>query len=140
MRLLLGTVFAITLAACGGGQDNHQTWKDRMPNVDCTPRTPEAKAELKACPKLADSQHPTLAEQREIVGYLNRKNQIEGTIDFGEYYPPGCAAWTLDPANGVPKITPTYSAKCGNNFQERLREFNIPGPPTTTDKKERKEP
>ena len=100
MKLTLCAVFAITLSACSGGHDQQYTWKDRMPTVDCAPRTPQAKAELKGCPKLADFQHPTLAEQREIVGYLNRKNQIEGTIDFGEYYPPGCATWTLDPASG----------------------------------------
>ena len=111
MKLTLCALVAITLSACSGGHDQQYTWKDRMPTVDCGPRTPQAKAELKSCPKLADFQHPTLAEQREIVGYLNRKNQIEGTIDFGEYYPPGCATWTLDPAKDVPKITPTYSAQ-----------------------------
>ncbi|MGA2987204.1 MAG: hypothetical protein ABSG32_25700 [Terriglobia bacterium] len=139
MKLLLCTVFAITLAACGGGQDNHQTWKDRMPTVDCTPRTPQAKAELKACPKLADYLHPTRAEQREIVGYLNRKNQIEGTIDFTQYFPPGCYTWTFDPTSDVPKGHPQHSAECHNNLQEKLRDFNIPGPPTTTKEKESEE-
>jgi hypothetical protein len=101
MRLTLCTVFAITLAACGGGQDQQQTWKDRMPNVDCTPRTPRAKAQLGACPTLADYLHPTLAEQSEVVRYLNRKNAIEGTIVFGDYLPPGCLTWSIDPTNDV---------------------------------------
>lgn len=140
MKLTLCTVLAVTLAVCSRGHDQQHTWKDRMPAVDCGPRMPEAKAELTGCPKLADFQHPTLAEQRKIVSYLNRKNQIEGTIDFGEYFPPGCATWSLDPAKGVPKITPTYSAHCGNNFQDKLRDFNIPGPQSTPTEKERKEP
>ena len=131
MKLTLCTVLAITLAACGGGHDQQYTWKDRMPTVDCGPRTPQAKAELKGCPKLADFQHPTLAEQREIVRYLNRKNQIEGTIDFTQYFPPGCYTWTVDPTSDVPKGHPQHSAECHNNLEEKLRDFNIPGPATT---------
>jgi len=59
MKLTLCAVLAITLSACSGGHDQQYTWKDRMPTVDCAPRTPQAKAELTGCPKLADFQHPT---------------------------------------------------------------------------------
>jgi hypothetical protein len=128
MKLTLCAVLAITLAACGGGQGQQQTWKDRMPHADCAPRTARAQAELGACPKLAHFQHPTLEEQAEIVRYLNRKNQIEGTIVFGDYYPPGCATWTVDPSKDVPKFSGVFSASCGNNLQEKLRDFSIPGP------------
>ena len=131
MKLTLCALVAITLSACSGGHDQQYTWEDRMPTVDCGPRTPQAKAELKACPKLADFQHPTLAEQREIVGYLNRKNQIEGTIILGNYSPPGCLTWTVQPDNDVPKPNISTKPGCGYDLQQKLRDFNIPGPPTT---------
>jgi hypothetical protein len=131
MRLTLCTVLALNLAACGGRQDEQHTWKDRMSTVDCTPRTARAQAELGACPRLAHFPHPTLAEQAEIVRYLNRKNQIEGTIVFGDFFPPGCLTWTVDPANDVPRYTEAHKPGCGNDFQQKLRDFSIPGPAAT---------
>ena len=63
MRLTLCAVLAISLAACGGGHDQQYTWKDRMPTVDCAPRTPQAQAELRSCPRLAHfpAPHPRRA-------------------------------------------------------------------------------
>jgi len=105
-----------------------RSWKDRMPFVDCEPRTARAKAELGPIPKLAHLEHPTLAEQQEIVRYLNQKNAIEGTVAFGDYYPPGCATWTVDRNGNVPNVNPIRKPGCGNDLEQKLRDFTIPPP------------
>lgn len=114
----------IVLGACA--QKKKYTWKDRMPTVDCTPRTAKAKAKLGGCPKLADYQHPTLEEQSEFVDYMNKKNAIEGTIMFGDYYPPGCLKWSVDPTSDVPKSTPIKKPGCEQNLEKKLRTYKLP--------------
>ena len=64
MRIAIcATLTMIAFAACS----RQESWKDRLPTVDCEPRTARAKAELGPIPKLAHFEHPTLAEQQEIV-------------------------------------------------------------------------
>jgi len=130
MRIAIcAALTTIAFAACSRQQ---QSWKDRMPATDCEPRTARAKAELGPIPKLAHFEHPTLAEQQEIVRYLNRKNAIEGTVDFGDYYPPGCATWSVNPDGDVPKVNPIRKPGCGNDLEQKLRDFNIPPPKGVT--------
>jgi hypothetical protein len=126
MRIAICAVLTvIAFAACSRQQ---QSWKDRMPATDCEPRTARAKAELGPIPKLPHFEHPTLTEQQEIVRYLNQKNAIEGTIIFGDYYQPGCLTWSVDPNGDVPNANPTRKPGCGNDLEQKLRDFNIPPP------------
>jgi hypothetical protein len=115
---------ALVLSACA--QKKKYTWRDRMPTVDCEPRTAKAREELGGCPKLADYQHPTLEEQREFVSYMNKKNAIEGTLMFGDYYPPGCLKWSADPTSDVPKSTPIKKPGCEQDLEKKLRNFSVP--------------
>ena len=129
MRIAIcAALITLTFVACS----RQQSWKDRLPTVDCEPRTARAKAQLGPIPKLAHFEHPTLAEQQEIVRYLNRKNAIEGTVDFGDYYPPGCATWSVNPDGDVPKVNPIRKPGCGNDLEQKLRDFNIPPPKGVT--------
>ena len=115
---------AVVFSACA--QKKKYTWADRFPQDDCNPRTAKAKAELGGCPKLADPQHPTLEEKREFVEYMNKKNAIEGTY-AGDYYPPGCWKWSIDPKTGDVTSGPTGVKACEkDNLEEKLRDFKIP--------------
>lgn len=117
-------VAVILLSACA--QKKKYTWADRFPQDDCNPRTAKARAELGGCPRLADPQHPTLEEKREFVEYMNKKNAIEGTY-AGDYYPPGCWKWSIDPNTGDATSGPTGMKSCEkDNLEKKLRDFKIP--------------
>lgn len=114
----------IVLSACA--QKKQYTWADRFPQDDCNPRTVKAKEELGGCPRLADPQHPTLQEKQEFAEYMNKKNAIEGTY-AGDYYPPGCWKWSIDPRTGdlTPAVIKTKSCD-KDNLEKKLRNFKIP--------------
>jgi len=115
---------AITVSACSQGKK--YTWANRFPQDDCNPRTAKAKDELGGCPKLANPQHPTLQEKRQFVNYMNKKNAIEGTILLGDYYPPGCWKWSVNPKTGAVDSGPTGKKGCGHNLEKKLRNYSLP--------------
>jgi hypothetical protein len=97
LQALIATVL---LAALACHKEKQYTWKDILPTSGCDPRTPEARAKLGTCPKVADPQHPTQQEVQEFVAYMNKKDPIEGTMTLGDLAQPGCwsgeqiQAWT----------------------------------------------
>ena len=69
------------LGAFACQKEKQYTWKDVLPTSGCDPQTPEARAKLGTCPKVADPQHPTQQEVQEFVVYMNKKDTIEGHYD-----------------------------------------------------------
>lgn len=117
-------VIALVLSGCA--QKKKYTWADRLPHADCNPRTAKAKAELGACPKLADAQHPTFQEQQEFVTYMNKKDAIEGTDMGGVILPPGCYKWSIDQGQVNSKKI-SNSPRCeGSDLEKNLRHFKLP--------------
>ncbi len=120
------SVIAVVLTITACHQGKKYTWADRFPQDDCNPRTAKAREELGSCPKLGDPQQPTLQEKHEFVDYMNKKNAIEGTILLGDYYPPGCWKWSVDPNTQDINSEPTGKKECGQNLGKKLRNYKIP--------------
>jgi hypothetical protein len=114
----------IALGACA--QKKKYSWADRLPAAGCNPRTAQAKAELGGCPKLADPQRPTLQEEREFVGYMNKKDAIEGTEMDGTVLPPGCYKWDIEYGQVHSKRVSSDPKCLGPNLEKKLRTFKLP--------------
>ena len=110
-------------AACR--KTKNYSWQQVYRTVSCDPRTPQAKAQVGECPKLADLQHPAPEEVREYVDYMNRRDAIEGTVDSGGLEGPGCLQWRIDPATGRPDITGTGKKQGCFNLQP-LQNYKVP--------------
>ncbi len=102
------------------------TWRDRLPTAGCDPRTAEAKAKIGACPKLADPKHPTPEEIREFVDYMNKKQEVEGTVATDGLEGPGCVQWRIDPGSGQPTSYHTEKKQGYISYEEQLRNFKLP--------------
>ena len=115
----------IVLSACRKNDEKKYTWADRLPQSNCDTRTPEAKAKLGGCPKLADPQHPTPEEVSEFVDYMNKKQAIEGTVVMEGLEAPGCVKWKVD-AYGQPAQYYTEQKQGCINVEEQLRKHHTP--------------
>ena len=116
------TVVAITVAC---RKAKNYTWQQVLQTVSCEPRTPQAKAQLGGCPKVADLQHQTPEEVQEFVAYMNKKDAIEGTVDSGGFQGPGCLQWQIDPKTGRPMAQKT-GKKQGCSNLEQLQNYKLP--------------
>jgi len=101
------------------------SWQQVYRTVSCEPRTPQTKAQVGECPKLADLQHPTPDEVHEYVDYMNRRDAIEGTLNSGELEGPGCLQWRIDGASGRPTVTATGKREGCSNLQQ-LQNYKVP--------------
>lgn len=119
------TLALIIVSTCRQNEKKY-TWADRFPQDDCVPRTPQAKAQLAGCPKLADPQHPTPQEAREFVEYMNKKQAIEGTVEMEGLQAPGCVEWRIDPRTGQPSSHHTEQKQGCINTEQQLKKFKIP--------------
>ena len=113
------------LGAVACHKEKQYTWKDILPTSGCDPRTPEARAKLGSCPKVADPQHPTQQEVQEFVAYMNKKDAIEGTMTLGDLAQPGCWEWRADPSTDRPALKRT-AKKEGCEKLENLRKYKLP--------------
>lgn len=117
---------ALLTTACSHGATKKSTWADRLPTSDCQPRTQQARSELGGCPKLADPQHPTPPEAREFVNYMNRKQEIEGTVVPEGLDGPGCLQWRVDPSTGGPERYGTGSKQGCISIENAIKKFKLP--------------
>jgi hypothetical protein len=104
---------------------NNYTWQQVLRTVSCEPRTPQAKAQLGGCPKVADLQHQTPDEIQEFVAYMNKKDAIEGSVDSGGFQGPGCLQWRIDSATGRP-VSQKTGKKEGCLNLEQLQNYKLP--------------
>ena len=118
-------VAAALLGALACQKEKQYTWKDVLPTSGCDPQTPEARAKLGTCPKVADPQHPTRQEVQEFVVYMNKKDAIEGTMTLGELAQPGCWEWQADPSTDRPALKRTVK-KEGCEKLENLKNYKLP--------------
>ena len=101
------------------------SWQQVYRTVSCEPRTPQAKAQVGECPKLADLQHPTPEEVHEYVDYMNRRDAIEGTLNSGQLEGPGCLQWRIDDTTNRPTVTATGKKEGCSNLQQ-LQNYKVP--------------
>ncbi len=121
LAILAAALFALSpLTGCK--PEKKYTWADRLPQSDCQPRTADAKAKLGTCPKLADSQHPTTDEVNEFVAYMNKKQQIEGTLETDGLEGPDCINWKVDPS-GQPRSYRTDKKQGCISYGQPLQNF-----------------
>jgi len=117
-------LFVIVLTPACRKAKNY-SWQQVYRTVSCEPKTPQAKAQVGECPKLADLQHPTPEEVREYVDYMNRRDAIEGTVDSRGLNGPGCLQWRIDAATGRPTVTTTGKKEGCSNLQQ-LQNYKVP--------------
>ncbi len=117
-------LFVIALTPACRKAKNY-SWQQVYRTVSCEPRTPQAKAQVGECPKLADLQHPTPDEVREYVDYMNRRDAIEGTVDPRGLEGPGCLQWRIDAATVRPTVTTTGKKEGCSNLQQ-LQNYKVP--------------
>ncbi len=116
------TVVAITVAC---HKAKNYTWQQVLQTVSCEPRTPQAKAQLGGCPKVADPEHPTPEEVQEYVAYMNKRDALEGTVGPQGFQGPGCMQWQIDPTTGRPAPQKT-GKKQGCSNLEQLQNYKLP--------------
>ena len=118
-------LLALTIA-CSHGRGKKHTWADRLPTSDCQPRTQQARSQLGGCPELEDSEHPTPAEVREFVRYMNRKQEIEGTVVPEGMEGPGCLQWRVNPSTGQPERYGTGRKQGCISLEDAIKNSNLP--------------
>lgn len=120
------TTLVLLTTACSHANGKKYTWADRLPSSDCQPRTQQAQSALGACPKLIDLQHPAPEEVREFVRYMNRKQQIEGTVVPEGLDGPGCLQWRVNPSTGQPERYGTGRKQGCISVEDAIKKFNLP--------------
>jgi hypothetical protein len=121
--LALTLIAATFTAACHKAKN--YTWQQVLPTVTCEPRTPQAKAQLGSCPKVADPQHPTPEEAQEYVDYMNKRDALEGTVGPQGFQGPGCLKWRIDPTSGQPTFDRTTKKEGCSNLNH-LQNYKLP--------------
>jgi len=124
--LLMLVVLAALTAGCSRGNQKKYTWADRLPTANCGPRTQQAKQQIGNCPELGDPQHPTPEEVREFVNYMNKKQQIEGTVTNEGLEGPGCLQWRVNPVNGQPEMYATGKKQDCVSVEDAIKKFKLP--------------
>lgn len=124
-RVMLIALVALA-AGCSRGNQKKDTWADRLPTANCEPRTQQAKQQIGNCPALASPPHPTPQEVREFVDYMNKKQQIEGTVTHEGLEGPGCLQWRINSANGQPEMYATGKKQGCVSVEDAIKKFKLP--------------
>jgi hypothetical protein len=124
--LVMLIALAALTADCSRGDQKKYTWADRLPTANCEPRTQQAKRQIGNCPSLASPQHPRPEEVREFVDYMNKKQQIEGTVTNEGLEGPGCLQWRINSANGQPEMYAAGKKQGCVSVEDPIKKFKLP--------------
>jgi hypothetical protein len=127
VRRALPLLVALTapLTSCSRAEQKNFTWSDRLPSSDCQPRTQQAREKVGFCPNLADPQRPAPHEVREFA-YMNRKQEIEGTVVPEGLEGPGCLQWRVNARTGQPERHTTGKKQGCISVEDAIKNFKLP--------------
>lgn len=63
---------------------------------------------------------------REFVDYMNKNQQIEGTVTNEGLEGPGCLQWRINSANGQPEMYATGKKQGCVSVEDAIKKFKLP--------------